>query len=44
MVKQLMQMVANGDWPGWAVSISVLPLTISFRMDWLDLLPCFYIP
>ena len=33
-----------GAWPGWAVSIRVLPLTISFRMDWLDLLPCFYIP
>ena len=25
-----------GAWPGWAVSISVLPLTQLRRLDWLD--------
>ena len=28
VIKQLMQMVTMVAWPGWAVSISVLPLTI----------------
>ena len=27
VIKQLMQMVTMGAWPGWVVSISVLPLT-----------------
>ena len=28
VVKQLMQMGSYGAWPGWAVSVSVLPLTM----------------
>ena len=29
VIKQLMQVVYYGAWPGWAVSISVLPLTLA---------------
>ena len=28
VIKQLMQMGSYGAWPGWAVSVSVLPLTM----------------
>ena len=28
VIKQRMQLVNFGAWPGWAVSVSVLPLTI----------------
>ena len=31
VIKQLMQVVTYGAWPGWAVSVSVLPLTIVTR-------------
>ena len=29
VIKQLMQMVTMGAWPGWVVSISVLPLSFT---------------
>ena len=39
VIKQLMQVVYYGAWPGWAVSISVLPLTNSPTMQGTHVVP-----